>query len=249
MFMNGRWVLVGLLLFVLIVPVHADSKWIEMFGGRWANYTIGVKIQGTPVWMKGAVVDAMMVWNQAQKWFAQKYFPDGKTYTLVASDAVNTPVAVRFQNISQGVSYCTLGQDTVPFRSGTTITSALMKLTGYCQNQALDRTLVYLVAIHEFGHALGIGHVNFETPHDVMREWFEPDWQISTLDLYAIHVLASGSAPSDVVVLPNSIPFDLVPFSAIPEFPTTIIVLVLPMLLVAILLRRKHFWNFDFSLG
>jgi hypothetical protein len=95
------------------------------------------------------------------------------------------------------------------------------------------------VAIHEFGHALGIGHVNFEEPHDMMRVWFEPDWQISTLDLYAIHVLASGSAPSQILTLPDNIPYELVPFSAIPEFPTTIMALLLPMLLVTVLLRKR----------
>src|SRR3972149_2659853 len=128
MFMIGKWVLVGLLLLVLIVPVRADSKAIEMYGGRWPDSTIGVKIPATPAWMKAAVLDAMAVWNQGQKWFAQKYFPDGKVYTLAASDTGK--ITVRFQNLSQGPEYCTLGQGTVPVRSGTSIISARVTLTG-----------------------------------------------------------------------------------------------------------------------
>lgn len=237
--MIGKSILVGLLLLVLVLPVRAGSMGIEVYGGRWPDYTIGVKIPATPAWMRGVVLDAMAAWNQAQKWFTERYFPDGKVYTLVESDAGK--ISVRFQNLSQGPQYCALGQETVPVRHGSNIVSGDMVLTAYCKNQALSRDVVFVVAVHEFGHALGIGHVTFEEPHDIMRTWFEVDMQISTLDLYAVHLLASGSVQAEVVTLPDSIPYELVPFLAIPESHLLTIALLLPMLLVTLLFRKRVF--------
>lgn len=69
------------------------------------------------------------------------------------------------------------------------------------------RQLAFRLAIHELGRILGLGSVldghDVMDPRDTLSRAAQPP-MISILDLYAVHVLAGGSAPS-FVTLPSNV--------------------------------------------
>jgi hypothetical protein len=186
---------------------------------------VGVAIPAEPAWAHQAVLDAMGIWNQAQEWFKQSYFPNGSTFNFTESPSGVTHVI--FQYLVD--AYC-----------GSTGYDVRLALTNG-DNQTLSPLEVRTCALHEFGHLLGLEHT--QVPYDLMNAqvlWIGNS--PSTLDLYALHIASEGLTSRKIVALPSSIPYMTVPEEALPEFPiASEIIATLALVLAFALLKRRRF--------
>jgi len=227
-----RLLLIFLAASLLLVPgtqAQEGPYVIALLGGRWVNYDLKVQVPSEPTWARQAVLDAMQTWNDAQLWFKTTYYPNGSTYKFV--EAEHGPITVRYVSI---MSENLIGSTSFPQIVGGKFYTATVTLSLTSKGKNLTAVKFYFVAIHEFGHVLGLDHAyGFK---DIMNS-FVQNLLPSTLDLYAVHVLADGDVPSQVT-LPSSIPYMEALVKPIPEFPTSYIVF-LPILL-ALLVSRKR---------
>jgi len=212
--------LVTLFLVVLaIVPVaHADSNyWIPTFGVSWASQRIYVQMPSEPGDARDVVLRAMSIWNQAQEWFRDTYFPSPgvDTYTFVLG-GYNSSVLTDFTDYWTVSNYCpnmpfgVEGCTHLHWDLASNITFALVYLDtkGLTSNESSHEPI--FLALHEFGHALGLPDLPSSSYascpfQDLMCLYYQDEYP-STLDLYALHQLAAGIRATDVV-LPSFIPY------------------------------------------
>jgi len=196
--------------------VHASADYSIPANGRYTTFTIGLQIQQTPKWAHEVVLNATIVWNQAQKWY-QQTIQGGQVYTFSESSAGS--VIVSF-GIPAAYSGFAVGWTEYQFASSskTSIISAHIYLDGNIFSAAQERNstarqYAFRLALHELGHVLGLGHVldgkdimDPRGPSYLATQ--EP--LISTLDLYAIHTLASSESSSTFIYLPSSVAYRLI---------------------------------------
>jgi len=112
--------------------------------------------------------------------------------------------------------------------------------------KSLSAQELQALATHELGHAFGLSHTAFSET-DLM-DHLSPALGItvpSTLNLYALALLSMVSSrsnlPSSPVKLPESIPYQTPPQSAVPEISSPVIVTAVTMTIALILIstRRK----------
>jgi hypothetical protein len=211
---------------------------IPLEGARWTSSTISVHVSGGQDWQQNQTYQALQVWNRAQLWFAKEYFPNSSVYTFEVGDS-SAQVQVKLLDSSTVVGSIQ-GWTDYHAQNGI-MESASVKIGAKNSKEA-----VLLLSVHELGHVLGIGHVSC-CERDLMNAYpvtKSASYIPTTLDLYAVHVLASSDLLPSYVWLPNKVPYQTVPNTelALPELPNLLYVLVAVPGLMLMLRRRLEKW-------
>ena len=211
-----------LVVMVALTPVHAATESSIPINGRYAVLTIKIYIPLTPKWAHDVVLNASIAWNRAQL----RYIQGGPTKALTATvyNFVETVdgTATSTVSFSMPAAYAAIavGWTNYNFAPGTrtSIISTQTYLTPTIFNDAQANNVTarrygFWLALHELGRILGLG--SLMDGKDIM----EPRYfaarvdgipQFSTLDLYALHVLAQGNAPN-FVSLPDGVQDQFIP--------------------------------------
>jgi hypothetical protein len=195
-----------------LTPVHASTEPSIPINGRYSILTIKIYIPAFPKWAHDVVLNATIAWNRAQLWNLQNN-PTATLYNFVETDDGTATSLVSF---SMPAAYASIavGWTTYKFAPGsrTSIISTQTYLTPTVFNEAqasnaTARQYAFWLALHELGRILGLGSIL--DGKDIMEPRYTPARvtqipNLSTLDLYALHVLAQGSAPN-FVTLPDGV--------------------------------------------
>lgn len=195
-------------------PAHALEYSIPV-NGRFAGSKIALEIPSTPKWAHDVVVNASLVWNNGQLWFQHTYFPDGGVYTFVEANPANVTISYDLPSAIAGIAVGWTDYTYAP--SSTTIVSARTFLdpavfNATQANNATARQYAFSLALHELGRVLGLG--NIIDGKDIMDPLNMPGRatrtpMLSILDLYAVHVLASVTTLSSLVIVLNTDQYQL----------------------------------------
>ena len=182
---------------LVMIPnsAHATAYSIPV-NGRFSRLKIELKIPSTPKWAHDVILNASLVWNRAQVWLQRVYFPMNEVYNFVESSTGNVTVSFGLPKAYAGFA---VGWTQYVFApSSTTILSAHVFLDrtifGAEENNSTARNYAFRLALHELGHVLGLGllldGVDVMDPRGL--DYFAILGPfISTLDLFAVHILAS----------------------------------------------------------
>jgi len=174
--------------------------------------TIKIFIPTTPQWAHDVVLNATIAWNKAQLWNLQNN-PSATVYQFAETDDGSESAVVSF---SMPAAYATIavGWTNYAYAPGTrtSIVSTQTYLTPTIFNAAQGnnmtaRRYAFWLALHELGRILGLGSIL--DGQDIMEPRYTPERisetpRLSTLDLYALSVLAKGNAPN-FVTLPDGV--------------------------------------------
>ena len=214
--------LILIFIFLSTYPVSASQSTfvIPLEGGRWRRYSISVYVPRAPSRAHNATLRAMSDWNAAQAWFASTYYPGSPYYVLLKGD--NSSSAQVQLLDTHSTDYTTLKIVPRFQKDNATIVSVVVHV-----GTIADQVLFHEVVMHELGHVLGLGHVKCCYQEDLMypianayaaRQYFP-----STLDLYALHVLAIERTIPLSVMLPMHIQYLTVPEQVFAESVTPFI--------------------------
>jgi len=206
-----------LLVVITLSPVKAAQASIPI-NGRYSVLTIKIYIPPTPKWAHDVVLNATIAWNRAQLLYAQNN-PNALVYQFVEADDGTASATVSF-SMPAAFASIAVGWTNFKFASGsrTSIVSTQTYLTPTVFNDAQGanataRRYAFWLALHELGRVLGLG--SLLDGKDIMEPRYtsariDEVPQFSTIDLYALHVLAGGSAPN-FVTLPDGVTDQFVP--------------------------------------
>jgi hypothetical protein len=181
--------------------------------GRYSTLTIRIRIPDQPEWAHDVVLNATIAWNKAQAWYQESNL-SAPVYTFVETNDTTATSTVSF-NMPAAYAGIAVGWTDYTFARGsrTSIISTETYLDPSVFNQAQEnnmtaRRYAFWLALHETGRILGLGSVL--DSQDIMDPQATPERvtqvpTLSTLDLYAVYVLAMGNAPN-FVTLPSDIP-------------------------------------------
>jgi hypothetical protein len=159
----------------------------------------------------------MLVWNQAQEWYAyEQNFHDGPTYELFESSTGNVTVCFHIPPAYSGLAVGWTEYKFAP-SSKTSIISAEVFLdekifSAGQENNSTARQYAFRLALHELGRVLGLGSIiDGKDVMDPRKPSHLTTQQslISTLDLHAIHTLASSDNVPHFIFLPSSVTYQL----------------------------------------
>ena len=201
-----------LLALITLIPVHASNQPSIPINGRYSVLTIKIYIPDTPKWAHDVVLNATIAWNRAQLWNLQNN-PSATVYNFVEADDGTATSTVSF---SMPAAYASIavGWTIYKFAPGsrTSIVSTQTYLTPTIFNDAQGsnataKEYAFWLALHELGRILGLGSIL--DGKDIMEPRYTPERitqvpKLSTLDLYALHVLAQGTSPN-FVTLPDGV--------------------------------------------
>ena len=217
-----RAILLLVLLSPLLLPTVkvAASYMMPLRGYRWTSHIISIRIETNSNWpftqqARKTVLEAMNIWNEEQIWFVKQYLPSDSyaVYNLIESD--KGIIVVRFQNWTYQFTGMTSNCKPEVF------CAVSIAITFFDSTPVRDY-YIRIIALHELGHVLGLGHT--DVGGDLMHDTWNNATLPSTLDLYAVYVLAQGSAQPDsttAATLPANIPYQQAPdvtVTPLPEF-------------------------------
>jgi hypothetical protein len=197
---------------ITLTPVNASTQYSIPINGRYTVLTIKIYIPATPKWAHDVVLNATIAWNRAQLWSLENN-STATVYNFVEADDGTATSTVSF---SMPAAYASIavGWTNYNFAPGsrTSIVSTQTCLTPTIFNDAQGsnataREYAFWLALHELGRILGLGSIL--DGKDIMEPRYTPERitqvpKLSTLDLYALQVLAQGTAPT-FVTLPNGV--------------------------------------------
>jgi hypothetical protein len=197
---------------ITLTPVNASTQYSIPINGRYSVLTIKIYIPANPKWAHDVVLNATIAWNNAQLWNLRNN-PTAILYNFVET---NDGTATSLVSFSMPAAYASIavGWTNYKFAPGsrTSIISTQTYLTPTVfsdaqGNNATARRYAFSLALHELGRILGLGSIL--DGQDIMEPRYTPQRitqvpTISTLDLYALQVLAQGTAPT-FVTLPNGV--------------------------------------------
>lgn len=190
----------------IITPASAAEYSIPV-NGRFGSSRITLAIPSTPKWAHDVVLNASLVWNRAQLWYQQTYSPDGNVFTYVESRLANATVTFTLPTLCAGFAVGWTEYDLA--QSSNTILSARIFLdqavfSAAQENNVTARHYAFWLALHELGRVLGLGSVldgrDIMDPRGTANRITQPP-MLSTLDLFAVHILASESYYTSPIVL------------------------------------------------
>jgi len=215
-----------LVVLISITPVQATEPSIPI-QGRYSVLMIKIYIPVTPKWAHDIVLNATIAWNKAQLWNLQNN-SSATVYNFVEADDGTATSIVSF---SMPAAYASIavGWTTYTYAlASRTIVSTQTYLTPTVfnaaqGNNATARSYAFWLALHELGRILGLGSIL--DGKDIMEPRYTPERvtqvpKLSTLDLYALRVLAQGSAPN-FVTLPDGVQDQFIPVTVFLQTPSS----------------------------
>jgi hypothetical protein len=218
---RGTAYILPAIIFIIVtlnpVPAAAIQPSIPIIG-RQSVLTIKIYIPQSPAWAHDVVLNATIAWNNAQLAYLQNN-PNATVYKFVETDDGTATSIISF---SMPAAYASIavGWTTYQYAPGsrTGIISTQTYLTPTIFNEAQGtnataRRYAFWLALHELGRVLGLG--SLMDGKDIMEPRFTPLRidavpNFSTLDLYALSVLAQGNAPT-FVTLPAGLSDQMMP--------------------------------------
>ena len=206
-----------LLMIVGLTPVNASGASIPI-NGRYSVLTIKIHIPTTPKWAHDIVLNATIAWNRAQLLYAQNT-PNAIVYQFVETDDGTATSTVSF-SMPAAFASIAVGWTNYKYAPGsrTVVVSTQTYLTPTVFNDVQGanvtaRRYAFWLALHELGRILGLGSLMdgkdiMEPRYTAARIDGVPEF--STIDLFALHILAQGSAPN-FVTLPNGVTDQFIP--------------------------------------
>ena len=233
--------------------MHASAQPSIPINGRFSSLVIKIWIPPSPSWAHDVVLNATVAWNLAQVWQSSA----GPAYTFVEANDGSATAKVSY-DMPKAYAGIAVGWTNYNFEPGsrTSVESTQTYLDPNVFNAVQGgnltaRQYAFWLAIHELGRVLGLGSILDSS--DVMNPMATPARaldppMLSTLDLYAVHVLASGNAPA-FVTLPSNIQNQKVdartflghgqPPTPVPEFNGYYAILTAVCSLTLVLIRQR----------
>ncbi len=227
---------------------RVQPLWLSK-GFIWPSHDIAVVIQPTNgLNATTPVLQAMRIWTVSQSWFIGTYmqgigtpFSFELAHRLPESGGITvyfTPTQIYGDNWGwTDVDYRTLN-------GYFTYVNTTIRLW-------FDSPNVLAVAVHEFGHALGLGHTHFGRSDLMNHDSPGQDVEVpSTLNLYALYLLSRtngkvANMPSSPISLPMNIPYSDNPpvfTRPVPEFGVSSSwIIVVALVGASIALSRQKF--------
>ncbi len=224
-------VALALLITIFAVPVHASTQPSIPINGRFSTLVIKISIPTSPAWAHDVVLNATVAWNLAQLW--QNSADPVYTFVEANDGSATAKVSYQMPTAYAGIAVGWTNYNFEPnSRTSIKATQTYLDPSVFNEGQVNNltaRQLAFWLATHELGRVLGLGSILGS--HDIMDPMASPARldapMLSTLDLYAVHVLASGSAPA-FVTLPDNLQNQMVdartflghgqPPTPVPEF-------------------------------
>jgi len=196
-----------MLILATTCQVRASSPESIPIIGRYSSLTIGIEIPHTPVWAHDVVLNASIAWNEAQVWFEQTASVEStQTYRFVESNNASAIIRFSMPAAYSGFAVGWTNYKYAPSSKNIVSTQTFLDPQVFSVSQAENATArqyALRLALHELGRVLGLGSV-FDG-RDIMDPRNTPGRVneaplLSSLDLYATQILASGSTPSSVTL-------------------------------------------------
>jgi len=170
---------------------------------------IGVRIPSTPKWAHDTVVNATVTWNEAQSWYQESEPTQGQVYSLEESPDGGAEISFTMPSAYSEIAVGWTTYELAPSSKTITATHTYLDSAIFSADQSNNltaRQYAFRLALHELGRVLGLG--SLLDGRDIMDPRSNPSRVhetpvLSTLDLYALSVLASGYAPNFVTLLGN----------------------------------------------